>query len=192
MNRKIFIFIFIFLLFANLHAVLNDRIAGNRIPSLIVMASLEESNMLYNAPLIQYLNLDFGLMVNRFQHPGMKFGIDWQWLDGENIASTFGVDGFLLTNRHFSGVYIGAEALLSLSAGVDFSGFKGEFLTIINDNPTGKHDNTWLALELRLGAYISPSETFNIYLAPAVGKYFIKRSSFYFNLVLSTEIFLWK
>ena len=192
MNRKISIFIFILLFFANLHAVLNDRIAGNRIPSLTTKVSIEESNLLYNAPLIQYLNLDFGLMVNRFQHHGLKFGIDWQWLDSKNVACTLGVDGFFLTNRHFSGVYIGAEALLSLSAGVDFSGFKGELLTIINDNPSGKHNGTWLALELRLGAYISPSEMFNIYLAPAVGRYFLKKSNFYFNLVLSTEIFLWK
>ena len=52
--------------------------------------------------------------------------------------------------------------------------------------------DTRVALELRLGAYVSPHESVNIYLAPALGKYFLERSDFYFNLVLATEVFLWK
>ena len=191
MNKKIFIFIFILLFFANVYAVLNDRISGNRIPSLSVSVSLEESSFLYNAPLLEYFNLDFGMMVNRFQKPGLKFGIDWQWIDGKNVAATLSADGFFLTNRRFAEVILGAEATVAVSAGVPFSGFRGEFLTSVAGDPTGVHD-TRIALELRLGTYISPHESVNIYLAPAAGKYFIERSNFYFNLVLATEVFLWK
>lgn len=191
MNRKFFAFAVIFLLFANLHAVLNDRISGNKVPSLSIMASLEESNFLYNAPLIQYLNLDFGLMVNRFQDPGLKFGIDWQWIDSVNVAGTLKIDGIFLTNRKFNRIYLGGEAGATISAGVKLSGFKGEFLTIVTADPTETSDPR-VALELRLGAYISPHESVNIYLAPAAGKYFVERKNFYFNLVLSTEVFLWK
>lgn len=191
MNKKIFAFIFILLFFADIYAVLNDRIAGNRIPSLTVSVALEESNFLYNAPLIEYLNLDFGLMVNRFQKPGLKFGIDWQWIDGKYVAGTLGVNGFFLTSRRFAEVYLGCDAVASISAGVQFSGFKGEIYTNVVGDPTGGHD-TRVALELRLGAYISPHESVNIYLAPAAGKYFIERSNFYFNMILATEVFLWK
>ena len=191
MNKKFFIFIVIFLLFTNLHAVLTDRISGNKIPSLTVTASLEESNFLYNAPLIQYLNLDFGLMVNRFQNPGMKFGIDWQWFDSEHVAGLLKIDGFFLTNRHFTTIYLGGEAGATISAGIKLSGFRGEFLTFVTADPTETSDPR-VALELRLGAYISPHESVNIYLAPAVGKYFVERKHFYFNMVLATEVFLWK
>ncbi len=191
MNRKFFVFIFIFLLFANLHAVLNDRIAGNKVPSLSLMVSLEESNFLYNAPLIQYLNLDFGLMVNRFQNPGLKFGIDWQWLDSEYVAGLLKIDGIFLTSRKFNRIYLGGEAGATISAGIKVSGFRGEFLTIVTADPTETSDPR-VALELRLGAYVSPHESVNIYLAPAAGKYFVERKNFYFNLVLSTEVFLWK
>lgn len=191
MNRKFFVFIVIFLLFANLHAVLNDRISDNKVPSLSLMVSLEESNFLYNAPLIKYLNLDFGLMVNRFQNPGLKFGIAWQWIDSEHVAGLLKLDGIFLTNRKFNRIFLGGEAGATISAGVKLSGFKGEFLTIVTADPTETSDPR-IALELRLGAYISPHESVNIYLAPALGKYFLERSDFYFNLVLSTEVFLWK
>ncbi len=191
MSKKILVLIFIALFSANLHAVLNDRISGNKVPSLSLLVSLEESNFLYNAPLIQYLNLDFGLMVNRFQDPGLKFGIDWQWIDSEYVAGLLKIDGIFLTNRKFNRIYLGGEAGATISAGVKLSGFKGEFLTIVTADPTETSDPR-IALELRLGAYISPHESVNIYLAPAVGKYFVERKNFYFNLVLSTEVFLWK
>ena len=191
MSKKIFVLIFIALFSANLHAILNDRISGNKIPSLSATVSLEESNFLYNAPLIQYLNLGFGLMVNRFQNPGMKFGIDWQWLDSEHVAALFRIDGFFLTNRHFNKIFLGGEAGVTISAGIKMSGFRGELLTVVTADPTESSD-TRVALELRLGAYISPHESVNIYLAPAAGRYFVEKNHFYFNLVLSTEVFLWK
>ena len=191
MSKKFFVFIVIFLLFTNLHAVLNDRIAGDKVPSLSLMVSLEESNFLYNAPLIQYLNLDFGLMVNRFQNPGLKFGIDWQWIDSEYVAGLLRIDGIFLTSRRFNRIYLGGEAGATISAGIKVSGFRGEILTIVTADPTETSD-TRVALELRLGAYISPHESVNIYLAPAGGRYFVERNHFYFNLVLSTEVFLWK
>ena len=191
MNKKIFVLIFILICSANLYAVLNDRISGNKIPSLSATVSLEESNFLYNAPLIKYLNLDFGLMVNRFQNPGLKFGIDWQWIDSEHVAGLLKIDGIFLTSRRFNRRYLGGEAGATLSAGIKMSGFRGEFITIVTADPTETSDPR-IALELRLGAYISPHESVNIYLAPAAGKYFLEKSDFYFNLVLSTEVFLWK
>ena len=191
MSKKIFILIFIALFSANLHAVLNDRISDNKVPSLSVMVSLEESNFLYNAPLIKYLNLGFGLMVNRFQNPGLKFGIDFQWLDSEHVAGLLKIDGFFLTNRKFNRIFLGGEAGATISAGIKVSGFRGEILTIVTADPTETSDPR-VALELRLGAYVSPHESVNIYLAPAAGRYFVERNHFYFNLVLSTEIFLWQ
>ena len=130
-------------------------------------------------------------MVNRFQNPGMKFGIGWQWLDSEHVAGLLKIDGFFLTNRHFNKMYLGGEAAATISAGIKISGFRGEFLTIMSADPIETSD-TRVALELRLGAYVSPHESVNIYLAPALGKYFLERSDFYFNLVLATEVFLWK
>lgn len=191
MNKKIFVLIFILICSANLYAVLNDRISGNKIPSLSATVSLEESNFLYNAPLIKYLNLDFGLMVNRFQNPGLKFGIDWQWIDSEHVAGLLKIDGIFLTSRRFNRIFLGGEAGATISAGIKMSGFRGEFITIVTADPTETSDPR-IALELRLGAYISPHESVNIYLAPAAGKYFLEKSDFYFNLVLSTEVFLWK
>ena len=191
MNKKIFVLIFILICSANLYAVLNDRISGNKIPSLSATVSLEESNFLYNAPLIKYLNLDFGLMVNRFQNPGLKFGIDWQWIDSEHVAGLLKIDGIFLTSRRFNRIFLGGEAGATISAGIKMSGFRGEFITIVTADPTETSDPR-IALELRLGAYISPHESVNIYRAPAAGKYFLEKSDFYFNLVLSTEVFLWK
>ena len=191
MNKKIFVLIFILICSANLYAVLNDRISGNKIPSLSATVSLEESNFLYNAPLIKYLNLDFGLMVNRFQNPGLKFGIDWQWIDSEHVAGLLKIDGIFLTSRRFNRIFLGGEAGATISAGIKMSGFRGEFITIVTADPTETSDPR-IALELRLGAYISPHESVNMYLAPAAGKYFLEKSDFYFNLVLSTEVFLWK
>ena len=166
MSKKIFVLIFIALFSANLHAVLNDRISGNKVPSLSLMVSLEESNFLYNAPLIKYLNLDFGLMVNRFQNPGLKFGIAWQWIDSEHVAGLLKLDGIFLTNRKFNRIFLGGEAGATISAGVKLSGFKGEILTIVTADPTETSDPR-VALELRLGAYVSPHDSVNIYLAPA-------------------------
>jgi len=191
MSKKIFVLIFIALFSANLHAVLNDRISGNKVPSLSILVSLEESNFLYNAPLIQYLNLDFGLMVNRFQNPGLKFGIDFQWLDSEYAAGLLKIDGIFLTSRRFNRIFLGGEAGATISAGIKMSGFRGEILTIVTADPTETSDPR-VALELRLGTYISPHESVNIYIAPAAGRYFVERNHFYFNLIFSTEVFLWK
>ena len=191
MSKKFLIFIFILFLCTNLFAVLNDRISDNKVPSLTLMVSLEESNFLYNAPLIKYLNLGFGLMVNRFQNPGLKFGIDWQWIDSEHVTGLLKIDGIFLTNRKFNRIFLGGEAGATISAGVRMSGFRGEILTIVTADPT-KTSDPRIALELRLGTYISPHESVNIYIAPAAGRYFVERNHFYFNLIFSTEVFLWK
>lgn len=191
MNKRIFAVIFILFVFLDLHALLNDRISGNKIPSLTASVSLEKSDFLYNAPLIQYLNLNFGLMVNRFQKPGLSFGIDWQWLDGEHVAGTLRADGVFLTNRTFSGIYLGAYVDATISAGVKISGFKGVIHTSFLANPASD-DDPLVALELQLGAYVSPHDSFNLYFAPACGRYFLDKEYFYFNLILSAEIFLWK
>lgn len=186
---KAFVFIALFLIFSQLSALVEGRIAGNRIPSLSASVSLEKSEFLYNAPLLQYFNLNFGLMVNRFQNPGLTFGFDFQWLDGEKVAGTIRTNGIFLTNRMLSDIFLGGYLDASFIAGVKISGFKGVAHTIVTATPG---NDPLIGLEFQLGAYISPHESVNIFLAPAFGKYFVKSDGYYFNFIASIEVFLWK
>lgn len=186
---KHFVFIALMLFSINLPALIEGRIAGNKIPSLSAEISLEKSEFLYNAPLVQYFNLNFGFIVNRFQSPGLTFGIDFQWLDGEKVAGTIRANGVFLTNRTLSDVYLGGYVDASFIAGVKISGFKGVIHSIITAAPG---NDPLVALELRLGAYVSPHESVNLFLAPAFGKYFVKSNGFYFNFLVCLEVFLWK
>lgn len=173
----------------NLYGLVEGRIAGNKIPSITSEVSLEKSEFLYNAPVVQYININFGLMVNRFQEPGLSFGIDFQWLDAQYAAGTVRTNMVFLTNRSLDDVFLGGYLDLSLTAGPDISGFKGIFHTIVTASPG---NDPLIAIELQLGAYVSPHESFNLLIAPAAGKYFVLSESFYFNLILSLEVFLWK
>ena len=173
----------------NVYGLIEGRIAGNKIPSLTSEVSLEKSEFLYNAPVIQYININFGLMVNRFEQPGLSFGIDFQWLDSEYAAGTVRTNMIFLTNRELDDVFLGGYLDLSLTAGPPVSGFKGIFHTIVNASPG---EDPLVGIELQLGAYVSPHESFNLFFAPAAGKYFVLADNFYFNLILSLEVFLWK
>jgi hypothetical protein len=186
---KALVFTLVLMFFTNISALVEGRIAGNRIPSLSTSISLEKSEFLYNAPLLQYFNLNFGFMVNRFQNPGLTFGFDFQWIDGEKVAGTIRTNGIFLTNRTLSDIFLGGYVDASLVAGVKISGFKGVVHSIITASP-GK--DPLVGLEFQLGAYISPHESMNIFIAPAFGKYFVKSDGFYFNFILSLEVFLWK
>jgi hypothetical protein len=183
------VFAALFLPAVNISALVEGRIAGNKIPSLSAEISLEKSEFLYNAPLIQYFNLNFGFMVNRFQNPGLSFGVDFQWLDAEHAAGTMRFNGIFLTNRTFSDIILGGYVDASLVAGARISGFKGVVHSIVTATPGS---DPLVGLEFQLGAYVSPHESVNFFLAPAFGKYFVKSDSFYFNFILSLEVFLWK
>jgi hypothetical protein len=186
---KCAVFVTVIFFFTSLPALIEGRIAGNKIPSLSAEISLEKSEFLYNAPLIQYFNLNFGFMVNRFQNPGLSFGIDFQWLDAEKAAGTIRFNGIFLTNRTFSDIILGGYVDASLVAGARISGFKGVVHSIVTATPG---TDPLVGLEFQLGAYVSPHESVNFFLAPAFGKYFVKSDSFYFNFILSLEVFLWK
>lgn len=186
---KFSVFILILFSLSTLSALIEGRIEGNRIPSLSAEISLEKSEFLYNAPLIQYFNLNFGFMVNRFQNPGLTFGVDLQWLDAEKAAGTIRLNGIFLTNRTFSDIILGGYLNASLVAGAKISGFKGVVHTIVTATPG---NDPLIGLEFQLGAYVSPHESVNLFLAPAFGKYFVRSDSFYFNFILSLEVFLWK
>ncbi len=183
------VFIVVLFFCSSLTALIEGRIAGNRISSLSAEISLEKSEFLYNAPLLQYFNLNFGFMVNRFQNPGLSFGVDFQWLDAEKAAGTMRFNGIFLTNRTFSDIILGGYVDASLVAGAKISGFKGVVHSIVTATPGS---DPLVGLEFQLGAYVSPHESVNFFLAPAFGKYFVKSDSFYFNFILSLEVFLWK
>ncbi|HNZ53680.1 MAG TPA: hypothetical protein PKN76_06030 [bacterium] len=183
------VFIAVLFFCSSLTALIEGRIAGNRISSLSAEISLEKSEFLYNAPLLQYFNLNFGFMVNRFQNPGLSFGVDFQWLDAEHAAGTMRFNGIFLTNRTFSDIILGGYVDASLVAGAKISGFKGVVHSIVTATPGS---DPLVGLEFQLGAYVSPHESVNFFLAPAFGKYFVKSDSFYFNFILSLEVFLWK
>lgn len=187
--KRIF-YILILLLFSfPVSGLVEGRIDGNRIPSLTSEISLEKSEFLYNAPVYRYINVNFGLMVNRFEQPGLSFGIDFQWIDSEKAAGTIRTNMIFLTNRMMSDMFLGGYLDASLTAGAKISGFKGVVHSIVTA-PPGR--DPLVALEFQLGAYVTPHESFNIFLAPAFGKYFVKSNSFYFNFILSLEVFLWK
>lgn len=179
----------IILISLNVYGLVEGRIAGNKIPSLTAEVSLEKSEFLYNAPVVQYININFGLMVNRFQEPGLSFGIDFQWLDAQNAAGTIRTNMVFLTNREMSDVFLGGYIDASITAGPEISGFKGVFHSIATVSPGS---DPLVAIEAQLGAYVKPHESFNLFMAPAIGKYFVKSDTFYFNLILSLEVFLWK
>lgn len=186
---KFAVFIAVLFFFSSLTALVEGRIAGNKIPSLSAEISLEKSEFLYNAPLLRYFNLNFGFIVNRFQNPGLTFGVDFQWLDAEKAAGTIRFNGIFLTNRTFSDIILGGYVDASLVAGVKISGFKGVVHSIVTATPGS---DPLVGLEFQLGAYISPHESVNLFLAPAFGKYFVKSDSFYFNFLICLEVFLWK
>ncbi len=189
MNKKVFILLFIVSVSSPLFALIEGRIADNKIPSITSEVSLEKSEFLYNAPVYPYLNLNFGMMINRWSQPGLSFGIDFQWLDAEKWAGTVRANGILLTDRKMSDIFIGGYVNASITAGEKISGFKGVVHSIITASPG---DDPLIGLELQLGAYVSPHESMNIFLAPAAGRNFIKIEKWYFNLVLALEVFLWK
>jgi hypothetical protein len=191
MNRVAALLTFLSLLFAvtPLYGLIEGRIADNKIPSITAEVSLEKSEFLYNAPVYRYINVNFGTMVNRWAQPGLSFGLDFQWLDAEKWAGTIRTNAVLLTNRKMSDIFIGGYLDASITAGEKISGFKGVVHSIITVSPG---DDPLIGLELQLGAYVSPHESMNIFLAPAVGRNFIKVEKWYFNLVLALEVFLWK
>lgn len=187
--KKVFILLIVLTSFLSLSALNEGRIKGNKIPSLTSEISLEKSEFLYNAPLIQYINLNFGLMVNKWTQPGLSFGIDFQWIDSKHVAGTIRADMIFLTNRSMDRIYLGGYASASICAGVPIAGFKGVVYSMAY---ASVHDNPLVSLELQPGVYISPHESVNLFFAPAVGKYFVKSDSFFFNLIVSLEVFLWK
>jgi len=189
MIKKSLAFLLIISAFSPLLGLIDGRIADNKIPSITSEVSLEKSEFLYNAPVYPYLNVNFGMMVNRWSQPGLSFGLDFQWLDAEKWAGTIRTNAILLTNRKMSDIFIGGYIDASITAGEKISGFKGVLHSIITASPG---DDLLIGLELQLGAYVSPHESMNIYLAPAVGRNFIKVEKWYFNLVLALEVFLWK
>ncbi len=187
--RLLSVFLFLFFMTSPLHGLIEGRIADNKIPSITSEISLEKSEILYNAPVYRYINVNFGAMVNRWSQPGLSFGLDFQWLDADKWAGTIRTNAILLTNRKMSDIFIGGYLNASITAGEKISGFKGVVHSIITASPG---DDPLIGLELQLGAYVSPHESMNIFLAPAMGRNFIKIEKWYFNLVLALEVFLWK
>ena len=187
--KKFIAALFVLCAFFSLSALNEGRIKGNKIPSLTSEISLEKSEFLYNAPLIQYINLNFGLMVNKWTQPGLAFGIDFQWIDSKHVAGTIRADMIFLTNRQMNDVYLGGYANASICAGVPVAGFKGVVYSMVY---AAVGDDPLVSLEIQPGVYISPHESVNLFFAPAMGKYFVDSDSFFFNLILSLEVFLWK
>ena len=115
--KKVFVLLIVLTSFLTLCALNEGRIKGNKIPSLTSEISLEKSEFLYNAPLIEYINLNFGLMVNRWAQPGLAFGIDFQWIDSKHVAGTIRADMIFLTNRNMDKIYLGGYGSASICAG---------------------------------------------------------------------------
>ncbi|MBR6244426.1 hypothetical protein IKR20_02495 [bacterium] len=192
MSKKLLIVFLIVFGFSELCALVEGRISGNKIPSLSTTVSIEESNFAYNAPLMKYFNLNAGLTATRLNRYGLSFGIDWQWLDGKNVAALLRVNGLFLTNHRFSKIFLGGYADVAILGGVKISGFKGIIHTSVSANPTTGKEDVLVALELQLGAYVSPNDSFNLFFGLAPGRYFVGKEYFYFNVIISMEAFLWK
>ena len=171
---KALIFCLILTLFSSLWGLNEGRIKGNKIPSLTSEISLEKSEILYNAPVAKYININFGMMVNRWTNPGFSFGLDFQWIDSTSVAGTIRTNMIFLTNRTLSNIYLGGYFDASISAGVKIAGFRGVIHSMVFASPG---DDVLVSLELQPGVYVSPHESFNFFLAPAVGKYFVDYGS---------------
>lgn len=187
--KRLFAAIFIFCAVFSLSALNEGRIKGNKVPSLTSEVSLEKSEFLYNAPLLEYFNLNFGLMVNKWTQPGLSFGIDFQWIDSKYVAGTIRTNMIFLTNRSMSIAYLGGYANASICAGIPLAGFKGVVYSMVY---ASVGNDPLISLEIQTGVYVSPHDSVNLFFAPAFGKYFVASDNLFFNLILSLEVFLWK
>jgi len=115
--------------------------------------------------------------------------MDFQWIDSKHVAGTIRTNMIFLTNRNMSAIYLGGYVNASICAGVPIAGFKGVAHSMVY---ASVGNDPLVSLEFQTGVYVSPHDSVNLFLAPAFGKYFVRSDNFYFNLIVSLEVFLWK
>lgn len=181
------LFIFIF---SSIEAAFPDgRIDGRKRPSLLAGISLEKTEFMYNAPLKQYISVNFGFEVMRYQYPGLSFGPAFQWLDGDKCAGIVRSNALFLVDRNFKHLLLGASLDISFTAGSEKSGFSMLINSRILSNPAGE---TKLSLKAAPGVYFAPTEKLVISAAPGFGRFFIDKSRYFFNFSIYMEANLWK
>lgn len=182
--------VFVILLCAALplRAHLDGRIQHKGIPSLTAETGIERTFFLYNAPVHDYISLNFGYGSTRFEFNGLSLGTSFQWLDAESAAGILRLQSLYLLDRSASAFLIGGWGEAGITAGDDRSGFTG---AVSGQFLWSTRKQMYATINLRAGVYINPHEQARISLGPGVGRNFITNDTFFFDIILALEVYLW-
>jgi hypothetical protein len=173
---------------APLYAHLDGRIQHEGIPSLTAEVGIERQFFLYNAPVHEYISLNFGYGGTRYEFHGLTLGASFQWLDAEKAAGILRVSSMYLVDRKAAAFIIGGWGEAGLTAGGEKTGFAGgaggQFYW------STKKD-MFATVNLRAGIYIVPLEEAQFTIQPGVGYNFFTNDTFFFDITFAVEIYLW-
>ncbi len=209
---KKFVSVLILLLAAlPLRAHLDGRIQHAGIPSLTAEIGIERQFFLYNAPVHEYISLNFGYGGTRYEFHGLTLGASFQWLDADNAAGLLRINSLYMTNRNASAFIIGGWGEAGITAGGKKTGFAGgisgqffwstlgeKVAWVANaadpDTATKKKikvNQLFSTIELRAGIYIVPLEEAQFTIQPGIGYNFFTNDTFFFDITFAVEIYLW-
>jgi len=171
-----------------LFSSVNGRVAEKGIPSIISSVGIEESFFSYEAPIFQYVALDFGF-VNTKGLNGFYFGGKMQWIDGKTVAGITDMKILFITSRDTKELLLGPELYADIQYGSEKQGmglyFSGKSLL-----PT-KGKNIY-SIEVGPSTYLSPTEKITISPSVGVGHTFSDSNNFFINFSIKLEAYIWK
>jgi len=171
-----------------LRAHLDGRIQHEGIPSLTAEIGIERQFFLYNAPVHEYISLNFGYGGTRYEFHGLTLGASFQWLDAEEAAGILRVSSLYLIDRNASAFIIGGWGEAGVTAGGKKTGFAGgaggQFFW-------STQKDMFATVNLRAGIYIVPLEEAQFTIQPGVGYNFFTNDTFFFDITFAVEIYLW-
>gem|GEM_PF-889639 len=210
MKRVALIMLLVFLALP-LRAHLDGRIQHEGIPSLIAEVGIERQFFTYNAPVHEYISLNFGYGGTRYEFHGLTLGASFQWLDAEEAARLLRINSLYMTDRNASAFIIGGWGEAAVTAGGKKTGFaggiSGQFFwstlgekivwvarpddPSIADKKKVKVNQLFSTINLRAGIYIVPLEEAQFTIQPGVGYNFFTNDTFFFDITFAVEIYLW-
>ena len=201
----------LFLATVPLYAHLDGRIQHAGIPSLTAEVGIERQFFLYNAPVHEYISINFGYGGTRYEFHGLTFGASFQWLDAEKAAGILRINSLYLVDRKVSEFVIGGWGEAGITAGGEKTGFaggvSGQFFWStrgekyawvarpdtpkVADWKKVKVNQFFSTINLRAGVYIVPHEKAQFTLQPGVGYNFFTNDTFFFDITFAVEFYLW-
>lgn len=174
---------------ATLFGYLDGRIDKVGIPSLIADVSIEKAEMTYNAPVLKYFNVNFGMITQRYNIAGLCFGIASQWVSSNSVNGVVRLMPQFLIDRNATELFMGG----SLDTGINFGSKKSGFFTTLMGKFLISTQSTKIASAgLKMGAYVSPIENVVLSVGPGFGHSFFTNANWYIDFSFSLEAYLWK